>query len=426
MKHEMFVRLRIIISVFVCLFFTAGIPDFAQAKEAKLLNEVNGFAVIQELKDLYKNNPEFRVLMDKALNQAVTPPGGCTKGKDLGLTMQQAFKLKNNEEFCWVGRPFSDLVIVFESWLTSLVFPAEPYTGFAYYKMLYSLVYQNNWGMQFLENEPGLGWTRKFTKARGQFMDTDGSMPVSVTRAWKKNIGELEWSRYKEPSGGYKNFNAFFTRSLKEPQPVAGKGDDSILVSPADSSINIVNSNLKATTQIHTKYGENLNIRELLAGSKYADSFNGGTAISCVLMPNVYHRYHSPVTGEVVESKDVNGAYFGMGGNFYSYINNGNVGGYLSNYGIFGIYHRGYYIIKTKKYGNVAMIPIGLDDVSSVNFVEKYADIPSARSAQKVTKGDELGHFAYGGSTVVLLFEPGVIQNLSVNQGMQIGKLAPK
>lgn len=45
---------------------------------------------------------------------------------------------------------------------------------------------------------------------------------------------------------------------------------------------------------------------------KHVKLHYGGTAVSCVLMPNVYHRYHSPVKGEVIESKDVNGAYFGM------------------------------------------------------------------------------------------------------------------
>ncbi len=426
-KNETVVRAgtRLITSVFVFLIFAVSISGFAQEDKGKLLNDVVDFVVIKELEALYSNDKAFQTLMDKALSEAVTPPGGCVKGKDMG-PLQKVFGLSDNEEFCWHNRPFSDLVKVFKSWLQSIVWPEEPYTGFEYYTMLYSLAYENNWAMQFLETEPGLSWTKKFTKARGLFMDSSGSINQKVLDAWKQNIGLRQWEEYKIPEGGFKNFNEFFAREVKDgARPVAGPGIDSILVSPADSNINIINANLKATTQINTKYGKNLNIRELLGGSTFADSFNGGTAISCVLMPNVYHRYHSPVKGAVVESKDVNGVYFGMGGNFYSYINNGNVGGYLSNYGIFGIYHRGYYIIQTENYGNVAMIPIGLDDISSVNFVEKFANISKQDKPVPVKKGEEVGHFAYGGSTIILLFQPGVLSNLSVNQGMQIGQLAP-
>lgn len=72
------------------------------------------------------------------------------------------------------------------------------------------------------------------------------------------------------------------------------------------------------------------------------------------------------------------------------------------------------------------MIPIGLDDISSVNFVPQFANITNSKKPVPVKKGEEVGHFAYGGSTIILLFEPGVLQNVSVNQGMQIGQLAPK
>lgn len=202
-------------------------------------------------------------------------------------------------------------------------------------------------------------------------------------------------------------------------------GDDTILVAPADSLINAINSNLTATTQINTKYEEYLNIRQLLDGSKYADAFNGGTAISCVLLPTVYHWYHAPVGGTVIESRAVPGTSFGMNGGFYSFFNNGNFGGYKASFGVFGIYHRGYYIIKTQKYGLVAMIPVGLDDVNSVNFVPEVKGIPENNPIKKIAKGDPLGYFAYGGSEVILLFEPGVFSGLKVKQGQQVGIIAP-
>jgi phosphatidylserine decarboxylase len=38
-----------------------------------------------------------------------------------------------------------------------------------------------------------------------------------------------------------------------------------------------------------------------------------------------------------------------------------------------------------------------------------------------VTKGEKLGHFAYGGSLVILLFEKGRFDSVNVQQGQQIG-----
>lgn len=427
---------KILLSILCAIFFifisapvTANTSQENPIKElenwiVKTENGIEKFVVIAELEALYASDQEFNTLINKALSDAVTPPGGCTKQADLG-PMKDLFELNAENEFCWHGRPFSDLVKLFDSWLDSLVYPTEPYTGFEYYTMLYNLAYENSSAIQFLETNPGLEWTRNFTKTRGHFMNSTLSMNAEVMAAWKKALGP-EMNDYIIPPGGYKTFNEFFYRKVKpSARPIASAKNDAILVAPADSSVNIINSNLKATTQLNTKYAENLNVRELLAGSTHADAFNGGTAMSFVLMPNVYHRYHSPVAGTVIESKDVNGAYFGMAGNFYSFINNGNVGGYMAKYGVFGTYHRGYYIIQTEKYGKVAMIPIGLDDISSVNFTPKFDDIPNSNKSAKVKKGEEVGYFAYGGSTIILLFEPGVIQNVSVEQGMQVGELAP-
>jgi phosphatidylserine decarboxylase len=53
-----------------------------------------------------------------------------------------------------------------------------------------------------------------------------------------------------------------------------------------------------------------------------------GTALSCILMPDVYHHSHSPVSGEVVESNpDVAGNYFGIE-DFPKLINGGGNVGY--------------------------------------------------------------------------------------------------
>ena len=361
--------------------------------------------IVEKLHELYRQNPE---ILDKAFDNAVTPPTGvCSTSPVTG------------EPFCWKGKSVEDMLAFFENWLNSTPTPRND--GFAYYRLFYDLCYNNLYAVQFVETEPWLSWTRDFTKARGERMDSP--VDPEIIDQWKDFLGD-EWDDYIIPEGGFKTFNQFFTRKIKpDARPIFG--DDTILAAPADSLINAINSNLTATTQINTKYEESLNIRQLLDGSKYADAFNGGTAISCVLLPTVYHWYHAPAGGTVVESKAIPGASFGMGGGFYTFVNNGNFGGYKASFGVFGIYHRGYYIVETEKYGLVAMIPVGLDDVNSVNFVPEVADIPEKNPARKIEKGEPLGYFAYGGSVVILLFEPGVFTGLKVQQGQQVGIMNP-
>ena len=385
--------------ILVCLFFTISLFIF----EGSVVAQTEYSPVVQKLVTLYQADPE---ILDKALGNATTPPTGeCTISHATG------------KPFCWNDMSVTDLFDFFEGWLNFT--PTPQNDGFSNYQLFYDLCYNNHYALEFVETEPWLSWTKDFTEARGEKMD--GPVKPEIIQAWKEFLGS-HWDDYIIPEGGFTSFNQFFIRKIKkEKRPVYG--DDTILVAPADSVVNTINFNLTATTKIGTKFDENLNIKELLDGSTYADRFNGGTAISCVLLPTVYHRYHAPVGGTVIESRTVDGASFGMNGEFYTYFNDGNIGGYKSRFGVFGIYHRGYYIIKTEKYGHVGMISVGLDDVNSLNFEPGFQGIPQKNPAKIVKKGQSLGYFAYGGSTVILLFEPGVFEGLKINQGQQMSIL---
>ena len=66
-------------------------------------------------------------------------------------------------------------------------------------------------------------------------------------------------------------------------------------------------------------------------------------------MPNNYHRYHAPVTGEIVESGEISGIYNGiMDGEHW--FNIFNVGESSTDFSIFEDFHRAYFIIKTKNF----------------------------------------------------------------------------
>ena len=56
-------------------------------------------------------------------------------------------------------------------------------------------------------------------------------------------------------------------------------------------------------------------------------------------------------------------------------------------------------------------VPVGLNTVSTIKFVNKYKDVTKSQVA--VAKGDELGWFQYGGSLNILLFESGRLELVS-------------
>merc|ERR1712107_604789 len=119
----------------------------------------------------------------------------------------------------------------------------------------------------------------------------------------------------KTPTCGFTSFNAWFSRELKDnnlgpnpPRPISNKEDDGILTAPADPEINFILSSITMETLLPVKT-RNIDVRSLLGNSHLAERFNRGTAISCVLMPNNYHRFHAPVTGSLVESRLVEGFF---------------------------------------------------------------------------------------------------------------------
>lgn len=342
-------------------------------------------------------------------------------------------ELGTQQQNPWTGTTVEDFICYFDKWFTFLPQPAG---GLGFIVPL-TFFYLNNpqgfYFMNLLQSKSGdakeyskeiFNWSVRFIKERGNFMDSAASTHYMDT--WLKFLGP-QIKDYIVPKGGYKTFNEFFTRSLNpktNPRPITAPDDDLVLVASADTEINFIESNLTLQTSLPVKTRE-INVNDLLKGSKFAKYFVGGTAMSCVLMPTNYHHYHAPVSGEIVESMEVPGIYNGiMDGEHW--FNEGNIGESDTNFSIFEDFHRAYFIFKTKKSGYVAMIPVGLNTISSIHpsvVNNRSTYVPPGGKPLPVKKGQELGHFAYGGSLNILLFEPNVISSVSVLQGQRLGTL---
>ncbi|HVW12244.1 MAG TPA: phosphatidylserine decarboxylase [Mucilaginibacter sp.] len=344
---------------------------------------------VVKLKAMYSDDKNFRQLLDSMFLYVQPLPDGSVN--------------------FWKNKNIDDLYKFLNQWFYTLPSVSNGLDNIIRFSLLY---YHNPYGLRFVNDEPGLSWTMYFVNEQGKFMDSRQS--TGTIHQWLSD-STLHNEEYVMPTNGYQSFNQFFTRSLKAgTRPIARPVDNSVIVSPVDGIISQVNVDLKADSAMPVKGRMKLNLNQLLGNSRFTSRFIDGTALSLILLPRSYHHYHSPVSGELVESReDVGNILFGSQLMDFFMTNNG-------DFSVFENYKHGYFIIQTEQYGYVAVIPVGLETVGSVVFEDRVKNI-SAGKKVTVIKGEKLGHFAYGGSLVILLFEKGRFSSISVQQGQQIG-----
>lgn len=279
--------------------------------------------------------------------------------------------------------------------------------------------YYNN-SIQYMD--PYRTWLIHFTKQWGEYL----SMAVSWNDSYYQfaladdRFG-LNKGWYESPDNWH-SFNDFFSRYLISPdvRAIASPGDASVVVAPADSKPQGMwaidkNSNIvqKGGVPIKSKYFNS--IPNLLGpGCAYQQAFAGGTLTHTFLDVNDYHRYHFPVGGTIKEVRiiaadDAAGGITIWDDTIKKYVLQDSTPGWQT------IETRGCVIIDTAEYGLVAVMPIGMSQVSSVNFET------GVQVGAEVKKGDMLGTFLFGGSDIVMLFQKQVDFQLTVELGTDKG-----
>jgi len=263
--------------------------------------------------------------------------------------------------------------------------------------------YYNN-SLQY--HEPYRTWLINFTKAWGLYLSREESWNDEYyKKALEDDRFGLSKGWYEAPSK-WKSFNDFFARHLKSPdqRPIAAQNDTSIVSAPADSKPQGVwkidnKSNILHKKGVTIKSAVFTSIATLIGEeSLYQNAFANGTLTHTFLDVDDYHRYHFPVDGtikevRIIQSDDAVGGFLTYDPKTKKYALDANTPGWQN------IETRGCVIIETPKYGLVALLPIGMSQVSSINF-EKSVKVGST-----VKKGDMLGYFLFGGSDFVMLFQ---------------------
>ncbi|KAF8599250.1 hypothetical protein BDV93DRAFT_534147 [Ceratobasidium sp. AG-I] len=191
----------------------------------------------------------------------------------------------------------------------------------------------------------------------------------------------------------YPTFNSFFARKLKpDARPIDSPQDPKIITSSADCRLTVWN-NVATATKVWVK-GKHFTIPELLGDAKLSESKFGTNPSLAIfrLAPADYHRFHSPCAG--VFNKPAT-----KGGQYYT-VNPQAVNTELD---VFTANRRDIRILDSDLPSAsglttpVAIVAIGALLVGSVNWTD-------AAEGSKVSKGDDIGWFQYGGSTVIVVF----------------------
>jgi len=129
--------------------------------------------------------------------------------------------------------------------------------------------------------------------------------------------------------------------------------------------------------------------------SAYGDAFAGGVLTHTFLNVNDYHRYHFAVGGTVKEIDQIHenvALEVAWNPKTRRYDPVDSTGWQFSQ-------TRGVVIVDTGDHGLIALIPMGMAMVSSVNFE------PGVTVGSGHAKGEMLGNFLFGGSDFVMVFQ---------------------
>lgn len=194
------------------------------------------------------------------------------------------------------------------------------------------------------------------------------------------------------PPDGFKNFNQFFYRALKPgARPCSAPDDPRIVVSPADCR-SVVFNRMDEATQIWVK-GREFSVERLLGNTFPEDAkrYQNGALGIFRLAPQDYHRFHVPVDGIMDKPKLIEGEYYTV-----------NPMAIRSALDVYGENVRVVVPIDSVAHGRVMVICVGAMMVGSTVITRNIGE--------KVARAEELGYFKFGGSTILLLFEPGVMK----------------
>jgi phosphatidylserine decarboxylase len=227
----------------------------------------------------------------------------------------------------------------------------------------------------------------------GMFLDSEASaflIPPFI-RSYSVRMSDYEPKKYK-------SYNDFFKRKLRPGARNIEKQAD-IFISPCDSRLSVYKICDNGRFFIkHTEY----TVESLLRDKTLANAYRGGYLWIFRLCVDDYHHYIYVDDGRVSSSRHISGVFH-------------TVNPVANDY--FPIYKentREYSLLFSKHFGRVLQMEVGALLVGKIE---------NKKGRKQVTKGEEKGNFAFGGSTIILMTQEGKVlpdEDLIRNSNLEI------
>jgi len=249
-------------------------------------------------------------------------------------------------------------------------------------------------------------WCEFLSGADSLYVLNDSPTGWKCAEAQRKvGMGQYEHDSQDE-HWGFASWNDFFTRHFKDGErPVASPEDDKVIVSACESTPYGISTDVQRQDRFWIK-SQPYSLQDMLASDDSVDQFVGGTVYQAFLSAINYHRWHSPVAGTVVRAFVREGTYYSEADSEgKDAVEPTNSQSYLAH-----VAARAIILIEADDpvIGLMAFVPVGMSEVSSCMIDSKVTP------GYHVEKGEELGHFQYGGSTHCLVFRPGAIAEFTL------------
>lgn len=245
------------------------------------------------------------------------------------------------------------------------------------------ILYQSRLSRSLMEGSKGI--LHSISRKQGVAMDrTESAAHIPEFILFFKD--QLDMSEVDGEISDFKTFNEFFVRKLKGGcRPIASPSTPGVAVCGADARATVFQTGQQA--QKYWIKGKKFSLAGILGDEKLGSEFEGGSLAIFRLAPQDYHRFHVPVSGILSKVENIPGNLFTVNP---IAVNSASCNVFTEN-------KRSRIFIQSEIFGKVAFIAVGATMVGSITFTKE--------EGEEVEKGEELGYFSFGGSTVIVIFQ---------------------
>ena len=205
----------------------------------------------------------------------------------------------------------------------------------------------------------------------------------------------------------YENFNAFFTRALKDDVRVIANNHNSVCC-PADGVVSQAGTIDK--NRILQAKGSDYSVSRLIGDSSSAQKFQDGSFATIYLSPKDYHRVHMPVSGTLRATRYIPGELFSVNDK--------------TAQGLDGLFARNERLgceFESELVGNFIVVFVGAMLVAGIETVWGGFEKPEPGAVREsnfsdqhliYAKGEEIGQFKFG-STAIILFQKDRVEGMA-------------